>query len=109
MLRKLILLGTVASLLLTAEAKDIPTGQTVDVTGIVTLEGKDPVLSSSDTLVDGRGRHPIKGVWIWVLGDNTNSRFKTVMQAAKTGTPVTLHGYFKWKDHVEHYVFEIPD
>jgi hypothetical protein len=109
MIRKLVLLATFPSLLLTVEAKDIPTGQTTDVTGTVTLEGKDPVLTSSDTVVDDRGRHPIKGAWIWILGDNTNPRYKTVMKAANTGNPVTLHGYFKWVDHLQHFVFEIPD
>lgn len=43
--------ATFPSLLLTVEAKDIPTGQTIDVTGTLTLECKDPVLTSSDTVV----------------------------------------------------------
>ena len=88
---------------LIAEAREIPTEQTTDVTGLITRQGTDLVLSNSDDVIVYNGkRYPVKGVWVWP--EFTDG--KRVRRAAGTNTSITLHGRFKWKEApMNHMVF----
>jgi len=103
MKREMLFFGALLLLPLIAEAREIPTEQTTDVTGLITRQGTNLVLSNSDDLIVYNGRkYPVKGVWVWP--EFTDG--KKVRRAAGTNTPVILHGRFKWKEApMNHMIF----
>lgn len=103
MKREMLFFGALLLLPSMAEAREIPTEETTDVTGVITRQGTNLVLSNSDDLIIYNGkRYPVKGVWVWP--EYTDG--KKVRGAAQTLTPVTLHGRFKWKESpMNHMIF----
>jgi hypothetical protein len=100
---KILFFGALLSLSSVAAAGEIPTEQTTNVTGLITRQGTNLVLSNSDDLIVYNGRrYPVKGVWVWPVYTDG----KKVRGAAVTNTPVTLHGRFEWKGSpTNHMIF----
>ena len=86
-------------------ARDLPFNRPTDVTGTISLEGRDDFFLTSDDTVAG---DPIRHMAIWVGGD-TGDRVKGILRAAaNTGKPITLNGFFKEPRHSSKLVFCTP-
>jgi hypothetical protein len=86
-------------------ARDLPFNHPTDVTGTISLEGRDDFFLTSKDTVKG---DPIRHMAIWVGGD-TGDRVKSILTAAaNTGKPITLNGFFKEPRHSSKLVFCTP-
>ena len=86
-------------------ARDLPFNRPTDVTGTISLEGRDDFFLTSKDTVAG---DPIRHMAIWV-GEDTGGRMKNILTAAaNTGKPITLNGFFKEPRHSSKLVFCTP-
>jgi hypothetical protein len=76
-----------ALLTVAANAKDIPAGQSTEVTGTATLkDGRILSFNSSDTVVDSGARYPIKDMAVLYSGSGREqpASYKALLKAANT-------------------------
>lgn len=101
-----------ALLTVAANAKDIPAGQSTEVTGTATLkDGRILSFNSSDTVVDSGARYPIKDMAVLYSGSGREqpASYKALLKAANTSKPVTLKGVFRFVQHGSTLVFMLND
>jgi hypothetical protein len=100
---KKLFLGALLLFPLIAEAREIPVEYTTNVTGVITREGSNLLLTNDDDLILYNGKkYPVKGVWVWP--EYTDG--VKVRRAVGTNKPIILHGRFKWKEApMNHMVF----